>query len=172
VPSTRCELARLRDAGPRVAERSAIWRSQRDAIAEEQDRADRLELIASASVMLARAALEVSAPARSALVHRMQELSSALERLADAPGDRGMRQQAVASLLAASRADATSDAPDQAVAAAFAILDTIARDLLIFAGLTSAQATEAMRAGVTTTEVPQPPATPRLPFGFGRRHVQ
>jgi uncharacterized membrane protein YgaE (UPF0421/DUF939 family) len=161
------ELVRLRDAGSRVAQRSALWRSQRDAIAREQDHANRLELIASASVMLARSALDMSSPARSELADCVQTLSLALRQLAEAPGDRDARQQVVESLLAASRARDVAGEPTAELA--FEILNAMARDLLIFAGLTPAEAKDAMRAGVIETKVPQPPPAPRLPFGFDRR---
>jgi hypothetical protein len=99
----------------------------------------------------------------------VEALSVALEHVADAPGDRGVRQQAVENVLAASRTHTSSEAFDPTIEAVFAILTTITGDILTFAGLTPSQASHSIRSGVPDAEVPQPPATPRLPFGFDRR---
>ena len=166
------ELARLRHAGSRVARRSALWQSQRAAVAREKAQADQLDLIAGASVMLARTSFEVTSPRREALAGRIGELGVVLEHLADAPGDQEVRQRAVENTLAASRplaADDAADAEDPDAVTAFAVLRIVARDILVFAGLTPAEATEAMHGGETGAEVPRPPPTPRLPFGLDRR---
>jgi hypothetical protein len=95
LPARLGELGRLRQAGPRMARRSAIWQSQRAEVSREKADADQLALIAGGSVVLARTSLDVTSPARESLAERLRELGAALERLAEAPGDRAARQQAV-----------------------------------------------------------------------------
>jgi uncharacterized membrane protein YgaE (UPF0421/DUF939 family) len=163
------ELARLRSAGSRVARRSAIWQSQRDHIAREKDAADRLELIAGGCVLLARVAFEAMPPGREALAERIRALGALLDRLADAPGDRDVRQQAVGDALAVSRPLGAGDPSDRELAAVSSIVAVVVRDILLFAGLTPLEAAKAMRGELARAEVPHPPTAPLLPFGLDRR---
>jgi uncharacterized membrane protein YgaE (UPF0421/DUF939 family) len=172
LPARLGELARLRQAGPRMARRSAIWQSQRAEVSREKAHADQLALIAGGSVMLARTSCDVTSPARELLADRLREVGAVLERLAEAQGDRAARQQAVNDALAASRPLGVGDASDPNVAAAFGILGIVARDIMIFGGLNPHEATDAMRGKTADAEVPRPPAAPRLPFGLDRRRIE
>jgi hypothetical protein len=86
LPARLGELARLRQAGPRMARRSAIWQSQRAEVSREKAHADQLALIAGGSVMLARTSCDVTSPARELLADRLREVGAVLERLAEAQG--------------------------------------------------------------------------------------
>lgn len=169
LPARLVELARLREAGSRMARRSALWRSQRPEVAAEGTHAARLALVASSTVTLARASFVVTSAARDALAERIRALGAILERLAHAPGDQDVRQRAVEDALAISRPLGSADASDPGVVAATGVLAIIARDVLIFVGLTPHQATEAMRGELAAARVPKPPRAPRLPFGLDRR---
>lgn len=162
------ELARLSTASKRVARHSAVWRSRVDAVAREQEHADYLDLVAGGSVMLARLALEAKPPGLPLLATRIRELSTVIAALAEAPGDRDTRQRAVDGALGAGR-PIESPAPDHTVVVAVAVLRIVARDVIVFAGLTLDQAEAAMRAGEAGHDVPAPPTTPRIPFGLDRQ---
>jgi len=163
------ELARLRTVSKRVARHSAVWRSQVDAVVREQEHADHLDLVASGSVMLARMAVEAKPPGRALLATRIRELSTVIAALAEAPGDRSTRQRAAHQALEAGRPVEADAAPDQTSVVTVAVLRIVARDVMVFAGLTIDQAEAAMRAGEAEADVPAPPATPRVPFGFDQR---
>lgn len=164
------ELARLRRASQRIARRSALWHSQIDAVGREREIADHLDLVASGSVMLARTALGAKPEERALLADRIRELSSVIGALAGAPGDRGVRQRAADAALAASRPlESGDEQPDASVVVVLAVLRIVAKDVMLFAGLTDGQAAAAFRAGEARREVPPPPEAPRLPFGLDRR---
>lgn len=169
LPAQLHELARLREVGSRMARRSALWRVQRTEVAREALDAGQLALVAGGSVMLARTSLDVPPTAREMVADRVHSIASILERLAEAPGDRAVRQQAVEDALAASRPLKAGIISDPNVEAASVILRVIARDILVFAGLAPADATRAMHGNVVRAEVPNPPAAPHLPFGLDRR---
>jgi uncharacterized membrane protein YgaE (UPF0421/DUF939 family) len=166
LPARLAELDRLREAGSRMARRSALWQSQRPEVARETTQADQLAFIAGASVMLARTSIDVCSTARDPLAERIGVLGAVLERLGNAPGDRSVRQQAVGDALAATRPLGAGDPSEPSLVAAFVILVILARHILIFAGLTPREADEAMRGELARAEVPAPPETPRLPFGL------
>ncbi len=172
LPARLSELARLREDGARTAQHSLLWRSQRPEIAREALHAGQLAIVADGSVMLARASLDAPSATRAVLAERIHALAGILERLAEAPGDRAVRQQAVDDALAVSRPLNVGGESDPNVDAAVAILGVIARDLLIFAGLTPTEASMAMLGTTARTEVPTPPASPNLPFGLDRRRTR
>jgi hypothetical protein len=162
------ELARLRTASGNVARHSAIWRSQRGPLVRERENADQLDLLAGGCVMLARTAFAIEPPERRALAPGVRDLASVLAALAQAPGDRDIRQRAADRALEASRDLAAGGAPsDPAVAVVHAVLRIVATDVMVFAGADAAQAAAAMLAA-GELRVPDPPQAPRVPFGLDR----
>ena len=162
------ELARLRKASGNVARHSAIWRSQRGPLVRERENADHLDLLAGGCVMLARTAFAIEPPERRALAPGVRDLASVLAALAQAPGDRDIRQRAADRALEASRDLAAGGAPsDPAVAVVHAVLRIVATDVMVFAGADAAQAAAAMLAA-GELRVPDPPQAPRVPFGLDR----
>lgn len=168
LPARLGELARVRRVGARMAKHSAIWRSQRGEVRRERVYATQLALVAASSVMLARAASEASAPARAPLAARVDMLAAVLERLAARPWDRDVRQQAVGDALAAARPLGAAE-DDPAAVAAVVVLGMVARDIMVFAGLTRREANATLRGESLAVTVRSPPEAPRLPFGFDRR---
>ena len=161
------ELARLRVASPRIARHSAIWQSQATPAVRESEHADQLDLLASACIMLVRAALATGAPAREWLAPRVRALGDALDAMARAPAARDARQRAVDQALSAARQLATSDAPDDpALAGAVYVARIAAFDTMVFAGAPAAQTLDSILATTGELRVADRPSRTRLPFNI------
>jgi uncharacterized membrane protein YgaE (UPF0421/DUF939 family) len=163
------ELARTREAGPRAARRSALWRSQVEPVVRESEHAGHLDLLHASCLMLTRIAIVTSPEGRRRLARPVRELAGALAGLAADPGDRATRQAAVDGALDAVRPLAGTDAPSEfEVAAALAALRAVALDVMVFAGVDPEEARAAVKAGTGRFDVPTPPLTKRRPFGPSR----
>ena len=163
------ELGRTRQASSRVSRRSAVWRSQRAPVVQETENAGYLDLLGGSCLMLARAALDADLNDRHALAPALRELGQALAGLALDPGDRLTRQAAVDRVLEVARKTVESgDPPDPALAAVIA-LRAVAGDTLMFAGVSSDLAADAVRAGTDQLDVPTPAPPGRRPFSRVRR---
>jgi hypothetical protein len=163
------ELGATRAASGRVARHSAIWRSQIAPVVSETEDAGRLDLLGSSCLALTRAAIATDPVSRRRLAPLVRELADALANLAGEPGDRSARQQAADRALEVARRIAGADKPSapDAVAAMVAV-QTVAGDLMVFAGVDAEQADAAVREGTGEFRVPAPPTSPRTPFGARR----
>ncbi len=163
------ELGRTRAVSDRVARRSVAWRSQITPVVREDEDAGRLDLLGGSCLSLTRAALAADQSARRRLAPHVRELADALAALAGAPGDRATRQTAADGALDVARRLAAGGMPAEPQAvAAFVGLQTVATDLMIFAGVEAGQAEAAVREGTGEFRVPAPAASPGAPFGLRR----
>ena len=156
------EVGRMRQAGARVARRSAVWRSRRGVVVRESENAGHLDALGVSCLMLTRLALDTSPPEQRFLAPPVHELARALADLAANPGDRQARQAAADRALAVGRQLAGRQAsPDSPLAAALVVARITAADLITFAGAEPGQAVEAVQQGIGAIDVPTPPPTPR-----------
>jgi uncharacterized membrane protein YgaE (UPF0421/DUF939 family) len=159
------ELNRVRAASARVAHRSAIWRSRRAPVVQENANTDYLDLLGWSCLVLARATLSVDSAGRRRLAPEISELAAVLAELAREPGDRETRQRAVDRIMELSRRLAAIDAsPGSVLAGAVLTIRMVAADLMSFAGVEPDEAFDAVLEGAGEFEVPAPPPTPRTPF--------
>jgi hypothetical protein len=94
-----------------------------------------------------------------------------LEAVSRTPGDRDTRQTAADRALAVARDFGQIDAPaGSSIAVTAVMLRIVAADIMVFAGVDASAADAAIRKGQAEFEVPNPPATPRAPFGLDRWH--
>ena len=165
------ELSRLRKASKNVARRSAIWRSQMGPLVRERENAAHLDLLGDACVMLVRAAFADQLPDRRQFAEAIDTLADVLEAVSRTPGDRDTRQTAADRALAVARDFGQIDAPaGSSIAVTAVMLRIVAADIMVFAGVDASEADAAIRKGQAEFEVPNPPATPRAPFGLDRWH--
>jgi hypothetical protein len=163
------ELARTRTVSGRVARRSVAWRSQITPVVRENEDASRLDLLGGSCLALTRGALAADQAARRRLAPHVRELADALADLAAAPGDRATRQTAADDALGVARRLAVGGMPAEPEAiAALVGLQTVATDLMVFAGVEAGQAEAAVREGTGEFRVPAPAASPGAPFGLRR----
>jgi uncharacterized membrane protein YgaE (UPF0421/DUF939 family) len=162
-------LGRTRDASRRVARRSAVWRGQRTPVVQEDENAGQLDLLGGSCVVLTRIAANTSPARRDKLAPILRALADALTDLAKDPGGRASRQRAADRALAVARGLPSGDPPPEPErdAAIFAVR-MIAADIMIFAGVDSGQAQDAMSEDTGELEVPTPAPAPRVPFNPGR----
>jgi hypothetical protein len=163
------ELARTREAGTRAARRSAVWQSQVAPVVRESENAGHLDVLGVSCMALMRIAIALDTDGRQRLAPSMHELSGALAELAEAPGDRGIRQAAADRALAVARPLAGGDtAADPLLAAAEVAVRMVASDLMTFAGVDAQRALDAVDEGTGELEVPTPPSTGRHPINPNR----
>jgi hypothetical protein len=159
------ELARTRQAGTRAARRSAVWRSQVAPVVRESENAGHLDVLGVSCIVLMRVAVASGAQGRDRLAPSIRQLSAALAELAEAPGDREIRQSAADRALAVSRPFADSGtAADASLAAADVAVRMVAVDLMTFAGVEPGEAANAVDEGTGELAVPSPPSTGRHPL--------
>jgi hypothetical protein len=163
------DLARTRQAGPRAARRSAVWRSQVAPVVRESENAGHLDVLGVSCMVLMRVAIASGAQGRHRLAQMVRELSGALAELAQAPGDRATRQSAADRALAVAREFADSDAAANApLAAAGMAVRMVAADLMTFAGVEPGRAVDLVDEGTGELEVPTPPPTGEHPLNPNR----
>jgi hypothetical protein len=163
------DLARTRQAGPRAARRSAVWRSQVAPVVRESENAGHLDILGVSCMVLIRVAIASDMDARHRLPASVRELSGALRELAHAPGDRAARQVAADRALDVVRHFPDGDDPANAsLAAAGMAVRMVAADLMAFAGVDPERAVDAASEGTGELEVPAPPATVRHPLNPSR----
>jgi hypothetical protein len=164
------ELARLRNASSRVARHSLVWWSRMAPVVRENENAGHLDLLGGACLMLARTAVATSPPDRRTLAPGVRELAGALTELAQALGDRATRQRAADRAFDVARRFVDGGAPSESLPVdAVVAVRMVAHDIMVFAGVDSEQAVDAVRAGGVPLRVPPPPSTPRMPFRLTRR---
>jgi hypothetical protein len=134
----------------------------------EREDAGHLDLLGGSCLMLTRTMLSMNGPDRRRLAPSVRELAGAVADLANKPGDRPTRQRTADRALAIARR-ATAGAPQsQATLAASVAIQMVATDVMVFCGVDPGQAADAVRKGSGALHVPDPPATPRMPFRLGR----
>jgi hypothetical protein len=164
------ELTRLRYASSRVARHSLVWRSQITPVVREKESADQLDLVGSSCLMLARTAIAVKPPERRTLAPIVRELANVVEDLAKDLGGRQTRQSVADRALDIARRLAGSGAlPPSTLAAAQLAAQMVAADIMVFAGLSPAEAAGAIQTSSGGPVVPLPPHTPQIPFISTRR---
>ena len=163
------ELNRLRRASTRVARRSLVWRGQLAPAVQEKENAGHLDLLGGSCLILARSAAFLAPTERRQLEPCVRDLAQALAELAGNLGERSARQRAADQALDATRRVAGSDAPpDSALAFAIVAVRMVATDLMVFAGVDTRDAVEAVRAGISEYRVPAPPHEDAQPFSWRR----
>jgi hypothetical protein len=159
------ELARTRAAGHRIVRRAAGWRSQRSPLVREAENAGHLDLLGGSCLILARTCLAAEPEVRGIMASQVHELAAALADLAESPGDLHTRQDAADRALAVGRQCSTLTAePRAATAAVVTMVDLVATDIMVFAGVDPEQATAAVEGDTGTFEVASPPPAARVPF--------
>src|SRR6185295_16149376 len=167
------DLARTRRAGTRAARRSAIWRSQVAPVVQESENAEHLDVLGVSCMVLMRVAIASSAQTRQRLAPSMRELGGALAELAQAPGDRAIRQSAADRALEVVRRFADTDpVADAPLAAADMAVRMVAADLMTFAGVEHERAVVVAEEGTGELEVPPPPPPGRHPLNPNRWRVR
>lgn len=163
------ELGRVRRASTRVARRSLAWRSSLEPVVQEKENAGHLDLLGSSCLMLVRTAASLGSDERRELAPHVRALAGALTDLGGDLGARTTRQDAAdRGLAVAAGISAGSDQPGPAFAAAVMSVRMVATDLMIFAGIESADAADAVREGIDSRRVAVPPAA-GPPLGWLRR---
>jgi uncharacterized membrane protein YgaE (UPF0421/DUF939 family) len=164
------EVGRVRQASSRVARRSAVWRSRKAPVVRENENAGHLDLLGVSCLTLTRTAIRASQLERRTLAPSVHQLAAVLADMASEPGDRAIRQRAAEGALDVARALTDDNAlPGSPFAAAVIAVRMVAADIMVFAGVDSEQAEDAVREGTGQFVVPAPPSAPRTPLGFGRR---
>jgi hypothetical protein len=160
------ELARLRQAGHRVARHSVIWRSQLGPVVRETEDAGHLDLLAGSCLLLARVTGVSATEQRKSLAPVVRELADVLADLAENLGDQGTRQRAADRALQAVRDVASGDAAMRtALFEAITAVRLLATDVMTFAGADHAEAINAARSGTGHFDIPVPPRTVRVSRG-------
>jgi uncharacterized membrane protein YgaE (UPF0421/DUF939 family) len=164
------ELSRTRRQSRSAARRSPLWWGRTGPIVREAENAGQLDLLGSSCLLLARTIYGADRDERRTLAVCVAELAQVLRALARAPGDRETRQGAADRALAAAR-QVGEVGPAQGVAngsssvARYAVR-AVATDAMVFAGVDSATAAQAVQQDSSRLEVPDPPSIPRLPFRY------
>ena len=139
------DLGDARIASDRVSHWSPVRRSKRRPVEKESANAQRLDLLGASCLVLARNAIDGGAGMREGLTAAMRDLSDVLAELAQAPGDRLARRQAADRSLEVARRLSSGDAPSDW--AAVAAVRLVAAAIVMFAGVASTKADEAVRQG-------------------------
>ncbi len=162
------DLSRLRRASSRVARHSLVWRSQATPVVREKESADYLDLLGSSCLMLARTCIAAKQAERQTLAPSVRELADVLAQLATELGERQARQRAADRALGIARRVAAAGGPSES-RVALAMLQTVAADIMIFAGVVRDEAAAAIQKTSGEPDVSVPPQTPRVPFFSTRR---
>jgi uncharacterized membrane protein YgaE (UPF0421/DUF939 family) len=166
APDELAELSRVRGVSGGMARRSAVWRGQRSPVVRETENARHLDLLWSSSLMLARAVQTTGGSDRRPRASDVHALARVVGELAQAPGDREVRQRAADCALDVARRSVDGDAASDGAAAV--AVRAVAADVMAFAGVDPADALEAIREGTGQFEVPTPPPAPRSPARLHR----
>jgi uncharacterized membrane protein YgaE (UPF0421/DUF939 family) len=155
VPSAVVDLRRARHTIVRAVRHSAVWRRRLRAVAEEQERAAAIELLAASWSMLCRITLTVRSPQRDQLARPMHRFSRAVAELSNAQSDPAAPQRAADEALSAAHEFArAADPTDQTSAAATTAAHIFAIDLLAVVGINVDEAASALRSGDGRVIVP------------------
>lgn len=162
------ELSRTRKQSRSAAKRSPLWWGRTGPIVREAENAGQLDLLGSSCLLLARTISEADRGERRTVAVCVTELAEVLRALARAPGDREARQAAADRALAAARQlDDEEPVPGGGGGsngiARYAVR-AVAADAMVFAGVDSATAADAVQHGSERLRVADPPPSPRLPF--------
>jgi hypothetical protein len=158
-------LARMRAASSRVARRSAVWRSRRAPLVQENEQTGYLDLLGGSCLVMTREALMTSTEDRSVLAREVSAFADVLSNLAREPGERGTRQDAVNQVMEIGRrAAAIEDDADVLLASVTVTMRMVCVDVMSFAGVDPDEAFDAVQEGVGEFDVPSPPPTSRIPF--------
>jgi uncharacterized membrane protein YgaE (UPF0421/DUF939 family) len=131
-------LSSSRNASDRIIRHAFAWRRRAHLVVAERERADHLDLLVGSCLMLTRTATAVSGASRAPLAVTVRRLATAMEDLADDPGNHGARQQAAhrAAELATWLMEHAGQAPaGSAIAAAHASIRMVTVDVMMFAGV-------------------------------------
>ena len=161
------DLSRVRKASGRVVRHSLVWRSRSAPVVKERENAGHLDLLGSSSVMLARTTTVLDAADRRSVAPNVQELATAIDEVADNPGDRRARQGAADRALDLVRRPFEETTTAQ-MDAAYVALRMVATDVMIFAGVEQGVAESAVQQGSGEIRVEPPPRARRLPFRLKR----
>jgi hypothetical protein len=139
-------------------------------VVRERENAGHLDLLAGSCLMLTRTAVEADADARGWLAPIVHEISNAIARVAEDPGDHARRQQLADQALAVARRIATKDRQAHTtLAAPIEIGNVVAVDLMTFAGADPDEALAAVREEARRLNVPPPPPAQRSPVHVATR---
>ncbi|WP_433161033.1 FUSC family protein [Kribbella sp. CA-247076] len=169
------ELGRTRRAGPLMARRSAVWRTQMAPVVEESEKAGQLDLLGGSALMVVRYATAATGGERLILAPAIRELADDVRDLAEDPGDRAVRQRVVDRLLERARRlrserDVREAAPDSTLTATVFAMNATAADVMVFAGVDPDDAAAAiLRIGESLPSVSTPAAAVGAPFDRARR---
>jgi uncharacterized membrane protein YgaE (UPF0421/DUF939 family) len=160
------DLARARESSRRTIRHSPLWWGRVTPISLERHNAERLDLLGSSCLMLARLATAHRMADSGELADcapDVRELAVVLEELARAPGDHETRRRAARHALnVVHRRAAPGTGGDGRLAALQVAVRMAATDLMAFAGVDPARATDLARAAQTDLgelAVPAPPPT-------------
>jgi len=155
------ELGQTREASQHVADRSAVWRSQRAPVVEEKENAGQLDLLGGSAMMVIRNATAADGDDRKVLSPAIHSLGAEVRDLARDPGDQAVRQRAADRVLACVRQLQSDDrvqaaAPSSALAATVDAIRTAAVDIMVFAGGDADQARQAVQRDDAGVDVHTP----------------
>ena len=163
------QLGRTRVASTRVVRHSLVWRSQLKPVVQEKENAGHLDLLGVSCLMVARTSMAIAPDERKSFAPHVGRLAEALENLAAQPGDRATRQDACDRALDVARdlvvAEVAAGSP---LAAGMMAAETVAVDIMVFAGVDPQAAFEAVREETANLRVAHPPTTSRGPFRLPR----
>jgi len=140
-PEQLTELSRVRRVAGRVARRSVIWRRRRAPVVREVENAGHLDLLWGSCLMLARAVRATSGTDRRPPASSVRDVARVLADLAQAIGDRAVRQRAADCAVDVGRRSVDGDG------AAAVALRMVAADVVVFAGVDPSEAVAAIRDG-------------------------
>lgn len=159
------DLAQARESSRRIIRHSPVWWGRVTPISRERHNAERLDLLGSSCLMLARMAtahrmddseeLAASAP-------DVRELAGELEELARTPGDHETRRRAAQRALNVVHRLAAREGGTGRTTAVPMAVRMVATDLMAFAGVDAARAVDIARAAPEDPgelSVPAPPST-------------
>jgi len=163
------ELGRTRDASKRVSRTSAAWRSRLEPVVQESEDAGQLDLLGASALMVVRTATATEGDEREVLAPAIRELAAVVRDLAQDPGDRAVRQRAVDGVLQAARrlrshAGVQDAVPDSSLTAPLVAMRSAAADIMVFAGVDTGQAAQAIHRDDDDLHVHKPAPVPHLAF--------
>ncbi|TDQ53107.1 FUSC family protein [Actinorugispora endophytica] len=159
------ELSSARESSQLAMRTSTIRWGDLRPILHEDEKIDRLILLAESCLSLARTTTSMSLDERRELAPAVRAMASALDVLAGDLSDRAARQYAVDQATEAARpfSDRVS-ADDPLTAATHLAVQLVAIDIMLFAGIEAEDAEEILRDESGEAEVTHPTAVPWLPW--------
>ncbi|WP_309130330.1 FUSC family protein [Brevibacterium sp.] len=160
------DLADTRKDSSRTARHAPVWWWRSAPIVQESENAGQLDLLNNSILVLARSVRSLPSEDRPSFAPVITRIAEVIRTLAADPGDRATRQQAAEGALASFQELEAGEDDSPARRQIHASVRLAAIDLLVFAGVESAQAAALIETHDAEVDVPDPPRVSFFPFRF------